>query len=46
MDLVFGIATRILLLHHGEVIMEGNPEQVKASPVVKEIYMGSKGNPM
>jgi branched-chain amino acid transport system ATP-binding protein len=46
MDLVFGIATRILLLHHGEVIMEGNPEQVKASPVVKEIYMGSQGNPM
>jgi branched-chain amino acid transport system ATP-binding protein len=42
MDLVFGIATRILLLHYGEVIVEGTPEEIKGSPVVREIYMGSQ----
>ena len=42
MDLVFGIATRILLLHYGEVIVEGTPEEIKGSPVVKEIYMGGE----
>jgi len=42
MDLVFGIATRILLLHYGEVIVEGTPEEIKGSPVVREIYMGGR----
>lgn len=41
MDLVFGIATRIMLLHYGEIILEGSPEEIKDSSVVKEIYMGS-----
>jgi len=40
MDLVFGIATRIILLHYGEIIIEGKPEQIKESSIVKEIYMG------
>ena len=40
MDLVFGIATRIMLLHYGEMILEGKPEQIKESAIVKEIYMG------
>ena len=40
MDLVFGIATRIMLLHYGEMILEGKPEQIKESSIVKEIYMG------
>jgi branched-chain amino acid transport system ATP-binding protein len=41
MDLVFGIATRIILLHYGELIVEGKPEQIKDSVIVKEIYMGT-----
>ena len=41
MDLVFGIATRIILLHYGEMIIEGKPEQIKESSIVKEIYMGA-----
>jgi branched-chain amino acid transport system ATP-binding protein len=42
MDLVFGIATRILLLHYGEVIIEGKPEEIKGSPIVREVYMGGQ----
>jgi branched-chain amino acid transport system ATP-binding protein len=42
MDLVFGIATRIMLLHYGEVMIEGEPEEIRRSPIVKEIYMGGE----
>jgi branched-chain amino acid transport system ATP-binding protein len=42
MDLVFSIATRIMLLHYGELICEGEPEQIRANPIVKEIYLGTK----
>jgi branched-chain amino acid transport system ATP-binding protein len=42
MDLVFSIAERIIVLHYGEIITEGTPEQIKASSKVKEIYMGSE----
>ena len=40
MDLVFGVAQRIIVLHYGEIIMEGTCDEVKASNKVKEIYMG------
>ena len=41
MDLVFSIATRIILLHYGELIVEGKPEQIRDSVIVKQIYMGT-----
>lgn len=40
MDLVFGVAERIIVLHYGEVIADGTPEEIRADPRVKEIYMG------
>lgn len=42
MDLVFGIASRIMLLHYGKVILDDKPEQIKGNPIVREIYMGTK----
>ncbi len=30
------------LLHYGEVMIEGTPEEIKGSPVVREIYMGGQ----
>ena len=44
MDLVFSIASRILVLHYGEIITEGSPQQIRANSKVKEIYMGSEEN--
>ena len=41
MDLVFGVAERIKVLHYGEIIADGEPEEIQASPMVKEIYMGT-----
>lgn len=40
MDLVFGIADRIIVLHYGQIIADGTPEEIQANPSVKEVYMG------
>jgi branched-chain amino acid transport system ATP-binding protein len=42
MDLVFGVAERIIVLHHGELIAEGTPEEISSDSRVKEIYMGAE----
>jgi branched-chain amino acid transport system ATP-binding protein len=40
MDLVFGVAERIIVLHYGQIIVNGKPEEIRADPRVREIYMG------
>ena len=40
MDLVFGMASRIMVLHYGEIIADGMPEEIQADSKVKEVYMG------
>jgi branched-chain amino acid transport system ATP-binding protein len=40
MDLVFGLADNILVLHYGEVLCRGRPEDVQSNAKVREIYMG------
>ena len=40
MDLVFGVAQRIIVLHYGEIIVEGRPDEIQNDPKVREIYMG------
>jgi branched-chain amino acid transport system ATP-binding protein len=46
MDLVFGVAQRIIVLHYGETIIEGDCEKIRTDPKVKEIYMGSEEIPV
>jgi branched-chain amino acid transport system ATP-binding protein len=41
MDVVFSLADRITVLHYGEVIAEGTPDEVRANPSVQEIYLGT-----
>ncbi len=41
MDVVFGFATRIMVLHEGELIANGLPEEVRADARVREVYLGS-----
>ena len=40
MDVVFGFATRVMVLHEGALIASGAPEQVRADPRVREVYLG------
>ena len=40
MDLVFAHADRITVMNCGQVLMEGAPEQVRASSVVQDAYLG------
>ena len=40
MDLVFSHADRITVLNYGQVLMEGSPDEVRGSDVVRDIYLG------
>jgi branched-chain amino acid transport system ATP-binding protein len=40
MDVVRALADRIVVLHNGELIADGKPDEVMALPVVREIYLG------
>ncbi len=40
MDLVFGVAERIIAMHYGEIIAQGTPEEIRINPRVREVYMG------
>jgi branched-chain amino acid transport system ATP-binding protein len=42
MDLVFGVAERVILLHYGEIATQGTCDEIRADEMVKEIYMGSR----
>jgi branched-chain amino acid transport system ATP-binding protein len=42
MDVVFGHAHRILVLSRGALIAQGKPEDVRADPLVREVYLGSQ----
>ncbi|MFL5393470.1 MAG: ABC transporter ATP-binding protein [Myxococcales bacterium] len=41
MDVVFEIAERITVLHDGNVIADGRRDEVKANPLVNQIYFGT-----
>ena len=42
MDLVFRFARRITVLSAGAVLMEGTPQEVRADPRVREVYLGER----
>jgi branched-chain amino acid transport system ATP-binding protein len=39
-DLAFDVADRITVLNYGQIVFEGTPEETRASPLVREIYLG------
>ena len=40
MDVVFSLADRITVLHHGEILASGPPEEIRENSEVKDAYLG------
>jgi branched-chain amino acid transport system ATP-binding protein len=40
MNVVFGLADRVMVLNYGEVVCVGDPESVRQDPAVKRVYLG------
>ena len=40
MDVVRELSDRIIVLHNGELVADGDPAEVIASPVVQQAYLG------
>jgi branched-chain amino acid transport system ATP-binding protein len=40
MDVVFSLADRITVLHHGEILATGPPREIKANQAVRDAYLG------
>jgi ABC-type branched-subunit amino acid transport system ATPase component len=43
MEVVFDLAERITVLDYGRVLVEGTPEEVRGSALVRERYLGRRG---
>jgi branched-chain amino acid transport system ATP-binding protein len=41
MDVVFDVASKISVLHFGEILESGTPQQIHSSARVQEIYLGT-----
>ena len=41
MDIALEIATEVTVLHYGRVIVDGTRDEIRAHPMVREIYLGA-----
>ena len=44
MSVVFGIADRVSVLHHGGIIASGPPGEIRRDPEVRRVYLGGIGH--
>jgi branched-chain amino acid transport system ATP-binding protein len=44
MDVVRRLADRVIVLHNGALVADGDPESVVASPIVQEAYLGVRSS--
>jgi branched-chain amino acid transport system ATP-binding protein len=42
MDIVFSLSDRIVVLHRGQILAEGPPEQIKQNEDVRRVYLGEE----
>lgn len=44
MKLIMGISHRVVVLHHGELLAEGSPSDIRDNPEVRRVYLGKPGH--
>lgn len=40
MKMVMGLCKRLIVLHHGELLADGTPDEIRANTEVKRVYLG------
>ena len=40
MKMVMGLCTRLVVLHHGELLADGNPDDIRSNAEVRRVYLG------
>ena len=41
MNIAFDFADRMIVLHQGEIVADGRPEEIRADPKIRKIYLGT-----
>jgi len=41
MNIAFDFADRMIVLHQGEIVADGRPEEIRTNPRIREIYLGT-----
>jgi branched-chain amino acid transport system ATP-binding protein len=42
MDIVFSLSDRIVVLHRGQILADGEPEAIKQNEDVRKVYLGEE----
>jgi branched-chain amino acid transport system ATP-binding protein len=42
MKLVMGVSDHLVVLHHGELLAQGTPAEIRAHPEVRRVYLGQR----
>lgn len=42
MKLIMGISDRVVVLHHGELLADGKPDEIRANEEVRRVYLGQE----
>jgi branched-chain amino acid transport system ATP-binding protein len=40
MKMVLGLSKRVLVLHHGRLLADGTPDEIRTNPEVRRVYLG------
>jgi branched-chain amino acid transport system ATP-binding protein len=40
MKMVMGLCERLIVLHHGELLAEGSPDEIRGNSEVRRVYLG------
>jgi branched-chain amino acid transport system ATP-binding protein len=40
MKMVLGLSKRVVVLHHGRLLADGAPDEIRSNPEVRRVYLG------